>query len=210
MYVYLIIIILILLFYVLNENLNYKENFIDILSIFKEPKKNNTNTDFSNKKCPNNEIKNLFRTTIFVSYSKNKSNYFFNILNSKYELFLKINYTFNEIFLKDINNKQVGFLINNKYNKYYFDLDKLYNSKFYMVFINGYDKLNIYSIDRNIDFIIKKSQDKFDIYDNDNDNDICIGDILFNESNYKINIERSKKEYLNLCALGLSLFIKNN
>ena len=206
MYVYLIIIILILLFYVINNNLNTKENFIDILSVFKEPKKNNLNIDFSNKKCPNNEIKNLFRKTIFLSYSKNKSNYFFTILNSKYEFFLKINYTFNEIFLKDINNKQVGYLINNKYNKYYFDLDKLYNSKFYMVFINGYDKLNIYSINRNIDFIIKKSNNKFDIYEND----ICIGDILINESNYKINIERPKKEYLNLCALGLSLFIKNN
>lgn len=195
-----------LLLYVVNKNIIYKENFIDVLNMLKEKKINKNEIIQNDKKCANNEIKNLFRKSIYVSYSKNKSNYFFTILNHNYELFLKINFTFDEINILNISNKKVGYLINNKYNKYYFNLKELYNSNFIMEFINGYNKIDIYSQDRNIYYQINKLSKNYKILEND----ICIGEILYNNSNYKINIDRSKKEYLTLSSLALSLFIKNN
>tara|TARA_B100001175_G_C19435672_1_gene603461 strand:+ start:576 stop:1142 length:567 start_codon:yes stop_codon:yes gene_type:complete len=187
-------------------NISSKENFIDVLNLLKEKKTNKNIINKNNNKCPSSEIKNLFRKSIYVSYSKNKSNYFFTILNHNYELFLKINYTFDEINLLNINNKKIGFLINNKYNKYYFNLNELYKSNFTFEFINGYNKINIYSQNRNIYFQINKFTKNYKILEND----ICIGEILYNNSNYKINIDRSKKEYLTLTSIALSLFIKNN
>jgi len=207
MYLYLILtILLLLLFYIINMNISSKENFIDVLNLLKEKKTNKNIINKNNNKCPSSEIKNLFRKSIYVSYSKNKSNYFFTILNHNYELFLKINYTFDEINLLNINNKKIGFLINNKYNKYYFNLNELYKSNFTFEFINGYNKINIYSQNRNIYFQINKFTKNYKILEND----ICIGEILYNNSNYKINIDRSKKEYLTLTSIALSLFIKNN
>ena len=207
MYIYLIIIIIIiLLFNIINKNIKFKENFIDVLNLLKEKKSNKNKITQDNNQCPNNEIKNLFRKSIYMSYSKNNSNYYFTVLNHSYELFLRINYTFDEINILNINNKKVGYLINNKYNKYYFNLEDLYNSKFTMEFINGYSKINIYSENRNIYFQINKLNKNYKILQND----ICIGDILYNKSNYKINIDRSKKEYLTLSSIALSLFIKNN
>lgn len=203
---YLIIIILvILLFYELNNNIKNKENFIDVLNLLKK-QKTNKNKFINNKQCPNNEIKNLFRKTIYVTYLKKKHNYYFNVLNYNHELFLKINYTFDEINLLDINNNKIGYLINNKYNKYNFDLKKLYNSNFTMEFINGYSKINIYSYDRNIYFQILKLKNNYKILEND----ICIGEILIKNSNFKINIDKPKKNLLTLCSIALSLFIKNN
>lgn len=195
------------IYYILNKNINRNEYFVDILKLANNniTKKNSKEYTY-NKKCSLDNSKNIFRKSIYVSYSKHNSKYIFTILNYKYQYYMKIKYSFDEINIYDIKNKIVGNLIYNKYNKYYFNLTKIYNSNFYMDFINNYDKLSVYSQNRNIVIEILKNHDKFKIIENN----ICIGEILQNLYNYKINIDYNKKYLLTLVSICLSLFIKNN
>lgn len=215
-YVYLILFILLFLVLIQRQKINNKEHFIGLYENLNQYYMNNKNKK-EIKIIDNNQSKqlknfhSLFLKNIYLTQIKNKKTWNFYFLNYKYQPYLKVQLKLplikNNITIYDEKNQeQVGFLKNHKYNKYIFDLQKLYKKNYIFEIQNNYEKIKIYGFYLDNIYYLTKNKDIKKIY-------TCylfekeIGYVNQDEESksFKINIENKYIDQINLFGLALIL-----
>ena len=218
-YVYILLFILLLLVFVNRQKNINKEHFIGLYENLNQYFGNDNKKDI---KIIDNEqskqLKNfhsLFLKNIYLTQIKNNKSWNFYFLNFDYQPYLNIQCIFplikNKITIFDEKNKEkVGFLKNQKYNKYIFDLQKLYKQNYIFEIQNNYEKIKIYGFYLDNIYYLSKTKDSKKVYK-------CyifekeIGYVNKDENskNFKINIENKYIDQINLFGLALILIQLN-
>lgn len=218
-YVYIILFILLLLILINNQKKRNKEHFVGIYEnlnqYFSNGKKKETKIISNEQSKQLRNFHSLFLKNIYLTQMKNKKTWNFYFLNYEYQPYLKVQLKLplikNNITIYDEKNQeQVGFLKNQKYNKYIFDLQKLYKKNYIFEIQNNYEKIKIYGFYLDNIYYLKKSDElkkayKCYLFEKE------IGYVYQDKDSksFKINIENKYIDQVNLFCLALVLIQLN-
>jgi len=204
------IFIIFIIFIIINQYLNNKEHFLTVFETLNEiisPKISNKQIIIKDIKDDKNELikeeNNHKNYIIYVEKEeyKNKIEYVFkNKLNKEF-LKIKINNK-QKIILTTLNNRKIGKLISQKYNKYIFDFNLIYKKKYIFEIKDNFNVIKIYSFNKyyTIYYLKRTNKNKYECYLFDKK----IGTIEKDNNEYKIEF---KKKYFKTFYLFSSAFI---